>query len=242
MTPEELDAVERELGTWLPEEYRSSIGDPSLTAAASFLWHDPARLLRENAWLRSAGAPGSRWPAHWIAIGDDEAASVLFIDATRTSSPVFVADHGVPECVECLAESVRRYALRCLHEELLDGRKPERVSRELIEQARGWMPPTAEQRAALVPTGAPVVPAAAWEGELRIARLTSLALMAVLILASTGLAWILTAGASWHFALLAVAVIIASGLGILDARTRAAEARRGRVPSRAGDAVAGEVD
>lgn len=97
MTSGDLDRIERELGIRLPGDYRALLLAYPAGLGPSGpdyeLLDDPAQLIAINRLLREEGFFGLPWPENFFSLGGDGFGNEYYLDLSKPTSPVYLADH-----------------------------------------------------------------------------------------------------------------------------------------------------
>ena len=81
------------VGREIPKGYETFLLECPLAEDEVEYWLDPKDVLKANLDARRDGFFGEPWPAHYLAIGDDDAGNILFLDLSEPQAPVRMADH-----------------------------------------------------------------------------------------------------------------------------------------------------
>src|SRR5689334_11409032 len=102
MTPEQLDAIEAELGFPLTAEYRRVAGErpfrPIRGGSIDWFFDQPDEVIRETRRPQDAGGyEGPRWPAGSLAIGFGACGDTYVLDTRAEGHPVHCLSHETLE-------------------------------------------------------------------------------------------------------------------------------------------------
>jgi hypothetical protein len=89
----DIARIETELDVRLPADYAQALLNARANGWGLEIYCDAAEIIRQTKWNREEGFFGLEWPSNYLAIGDDGAGDVSFIDLSRGTSAVYFVDH-----------------------------------------------------------------------------------------------------------------------------------------------------